>query len=182
MKNDLDDIIGRLRRDDREAFNLLYYMYAEKIYKFSLTFFNRQADAEEVVQEVFVKIWMNRSSIIDPSTFNAYIYTIAKNLIFNNLKKNIYRKKYESYYLIFGTIQEQTTENDVLYEEARKRLDNALEKLPEKRKEVFLLSRRDGLKNAEIADKLNVSIKTVETHMGLALKYLRDVFGVMRDT
>ena len=87
MKNDLDDLIGRLKQNDKEAFNLLFYMYAEKLFKFSLTFFNEETEAEEIVQEVFLKIWLKRKTISDPSTFNAYIYTIAKNLIFNNLKK-----------------------------------------------------------------------------------------------
>ncbi len=175
MKNDLDDLVGRLKNNDKEAFNLLFYMYAEKIFKFSLTFFNAEAEAEEIVQDVFLKIWLKRTTISNPSTFNAYIYTIAKNLIFNNLKKNIYKKKYESYLYSNYKAHQNDTENEVLYEETKKRIDSALRQLPKKRKEVFLLSRREGLKNKEIAEKLSISIKTVETHMSLSLKYLKEV-------
>ena len=178
MKNDLDDLIIRLRHDDREAFNLLFYMYAEKLLKFSLTFFNSEEEAEEIVQEVFIKIWIKRQSIKDPASFNAYIFTIAKNMIFNGLKKNIYRKKYEIYQYNKHHSFQNTTENQVLYQETRKRLEHALDQLPKKRKEVFLLSRRDGLKNREIAEKLDLSIKTVESHMSLTLKFLKKVFKI----
>lgn len=175
MKNDLDELIGRLKQDDKEAFNLLFYMYAEKIFKFSLTFFNSEVEAEEIVQEVFLKIWLKRDKITDPSTFNAYIYTIAKNLIFNNLKKNVYKKKYESYQYSHPKAHHNDTENEVIYKETKQCIERALDQLPKKRKQVFLLSRKEGLKNKEIAEKLDISIKTVETHMSLSLKYLRGV-------
>ena len=175
MKNDLDDLIGRLKQNDKEAFNLLFYMYAEKLFKFSLTFFNEAAEAEEIVQEVFLKIWLKRKKITNPSTFNAYIYTMAKNMIFNNLKKNVYRKKYNSYLYANHNTHQNDTENEVIYEETKQRIEQALNKLPKKRKEVFILSRQEGLKNKEIAEKLDISIKTVETHMSLSLKYLREV-------
>jgi RNA polymerase sigma-70 factor (ECF subfamily) len=181
MKNDLDELIARLKQHDKEAFNLLFYMYAEKLFKFSLTFFNEEAEAEEIVQEVFLKIWLKRTTISDPSTFNAYIYTIAKNLIFNNLKKNIYKKKYESYLYSNHQAHQNDTENEVLYEETKQRIERALDLLPKKRKEVFFLSRQEGLKNKEIAEKLDISIKTVETHMSLSLKYLREILHVDGD-
>ena len=178
MKNDLDDLIGRLKKDDKEAFNLLFYMYADKLFKFSLTFFNDEAEAEEIVQEVFLKIWIKRHAIKDPFSFNAYIYTIAKNMIFNNLKKNVYKRKYESYQYNTKQRHENSTENEVIYEETKQRIEVALNKLPKKRKEIFLMSRRDGLKNREIAEKLDISIKTVESHMSLTLKYMRDILQI----
>ncbi len=181
MKNDFDDLIGRLKQNDKEAFNLLFYMYAEKLFKFSMTFFNSTSEAEEVVQEVFLKIWVNRKSISNPSTFNSYIYTIAKNLIFNNLKKNVYKKKYESYLYTNPRPHLNDTENEVIYEETLQQIEAALDQLPKKRKEVFLLSRRDGLKNKEIAEKLEISIKTVETHMSLSLKFLKDTLRLDDD-
>lgn len=175
MENDLDDLIGRLKQNDKEAFNLLFYMYAEKIFKFSLTFFNEEAEAEEIVQEVFLKIWLKRANITNPSTFNAYIYTMAKNMIFNNLKRNVYRTKYNSYVYTNHNTYNNDTENAVMYEETKQRIELALKALPKKRREVFLLSRREGLKNKEIAEMLAISIKTVETHMSLSLKYLREI-------
>jgi RNA polymerase sigma-70 factor (ECF subfamily) len=178
MKNDLDDLINRVKRDDSEAFDLLFYMYAEKIFKFSLTFFNNEIEAEEIVQEVFLKIWLKRKTITDPITFNAFIYTIAKNLIFNNLKKNVYRKKYEYYIYANRQIGRNETESHLLQEETKKRIEISLNALPKKRKKVFLLSRQEGLKNKEIAERLNLSIKTVETHISLSLKYLRKILLV----
>lgn len=176
MKNDLDDLILRLKQDDREAFNTLFYLYAEKLYKFGLTFFIGESEAEEIVQEVFVKIWLKRDTISDPKTFNSFIYTIAKNLIFNHLKRNIYRRKFEHYQMQNLNEGHNDLENEMRYEEMKTRLVTALERLPKKRKEIYLLSRKDGLKNKEIAERLEISIKTVETQMSLTLKYLKEVF------
>ncbi len=178
MKNDLDDLIRRMKHDDKEAFNLLFYMYAEKIFKFSLTFFNNETEAEEVVQEVFLKIWLKRNTISNPATFSAFIYTIAKNLIFNNLKKNVYRKKYENYLYSKIDKSHNDTENEILHEETKRRIAKAIDALPKQRRKVFMLSRMEGLKNKEIAEKLTISLKTVETHMSLSLKYLREVLQV----
>lgn len=178
MKNDLDELVFRLKQHDKEAFNLLFYMYAEKIFKFSLTFFNNETEAEEIVQEVFLKIWLKRETITDPTTFNAFIYTIAKNLIFNNLKKNVYRKKYENYLYNKVTEGRNDTENEVLHEETKRRIAEAIDALPKQRKKVFILSRMEGLKNKEIAEQLDISLKTVETHMSLTLKHLRSVLQV----
>ncbi len=182
MKNDLDDLILRLKQDDKEAFNTLFYLYAEKLYKFGLTFFIGESEAEEVVQEVFVKIWLKRVSIHDPKNFNAFIFTIAKNLIFNNLKRNVYRRKYEHYQMQNLNEGHNDLENEIIYLEMKTRLEAALDNLPKKRKEVFLLSRRDGLKNKEIAEKLEISIKTVEAQMSLTLKYLKEIFKSDIDT
>jgi RNA polymerase sigma-70 factor (ECF subfamily) len=181
MKNDLDDLIIRLRQDDKEAFNVLFYMYAEKLQKFSMTFFSKAEEAEEIVQDVFIKIWVKRKNINNPASFNAYIYTIAKNMIFNSLKKNIYHKKFETFQYNTKQAFQNTTENDVLYQETRQRLESALEQLPAKRREVFLMSRRYGLKNKEIAEKLDISLKTVESHMSLSLKFLKEVFRIDLD-
>jgi RNA polymerase sigma-70 factor (family 1) len=182
MKNDLDDLVSRLKQDDKEAFNMLFYLYAEKLHKFSLTFFIGEAEAEEVVQDVFVKIWLKRYTIHDPKTFNSFIYTIAKNLIYNNLKRSVYRRKYEHYQMHNLREGHNDLENEMIYSEMKIRLEAALAQLPKKRREIFILSRNEGLKNREIAEKLDISIKTVETQMSLTLKYLKEIFKTDIDT
>jgi len=173
MLDNLDHLINRLKQDDKEAFNSIFYCYVDKLHRLGMSYFNLREEAEEIVQEVFLKIWLKRHSIRDATTFNAYIFTIAKNLIFNNLKKKIHQQKYRSY-LSCHQPTEYTTDNDIIFEETDQLIQSALKQLPKKRKLVFLLSRKVGLKNKDIAKRLNISIKTVETHMTLSLKHLKE--------
>ncbi len=180
MRSDLDNLIVRLKQNDKNAFNALFYMYADKLYKFGLSYFHDHAEAEEVVQEVFLKIWLNRNTITDASTINAYIFTIAKNLIFNNLKKKVHDEKYRLYYQ--EKLEEVNSIDDrVNYNDTEQIIKDAINQLPKKRKLVFLLSRKVGLKNKEIARRLNISIKTVETHMTLSLKHLKEALYLKSD-
>ena len=175
MKNDLDDIVGRLNKGDKKAFGMLFLMYAEKIAKFSRSFYTDNSDAEEIVQEVFLKIWIKRKEIKDPKTFNAYIYTIAKNLIYNNLKRKVYRTRYYSYLKASHSYHANLVEESFKFNELENTIRQVIEELPVKRKEIFLLSRNEGLSNKEIAQKLNISLRTVETHIYLALKHIKRV-------
>ena len=182
MKNDLDDLVCRLKQDDKGAFNTLFYMYAKKVFNFALTYYNDEQDAEEIVQEVFLKVWIKRHFITNPKTFNALVFTMAKNLVYNHLKRNVYKKRYQDYALRDADRLKNTTENEVHYQDLKHHLDQLIAKLPPKRKETFLLSRKHGYTNKEIAEEMNVSLKTVETHISLAIKYLREALHIDTDT
>ncbi len=178
MKNDLDDLINRLQKSDKEAFNILFYLYADKILNFAKSFYNDQADAEEVVQEVFLRIWLKRTEITNPKSFNAYIFTISKNFIFNNLRKIFHKKKYQEYAYKARSAGENTTLNDYYFEEMVHAINEFIDQFPPKRREVFLLSRKQGLTNQEIAEKLKISIKAVEYHISHSLKSLRKSLNI----
>ena len=173
MRCELEDLIVRLKLEDREAFTALFYLYADKLHRFAKSYLYDSEEAEEIVQEVFLKIWLKRNAITDASTFDAYLFTIAKNLIFNVLKKKVHSNKYKES-LKNKPKFENSTDNQVIFNETEKMIKQAVEQLPKKRKLVFILSRKVGLKNHEIAEKLNLSIKTVETHMSLSLKHLKN--------
>lgn len=178
MKNDLDDIVKRLNEGDKKAFGILFMMYADKLFKFSRSFYADDSDAEEIVQEVFLKIWVKREQITDPGTFNAYIYTIAKNLIYNNLKRKVYSRRYYSYLKTSRSDHANLVEESFKFNELEETVQQIIMELPTKRKEIFLLSRNEGLSNKEIAQKLNISLRTVETHIHLALKHIKKILRV----
>ena len=178
MKNDLDDIVKRLNEGDKKAYGMLFLMYADKLYKFSRSFYADDRDAEEIVQEVFMKLWINRKGIKDPGTFNAYIFTIAKNLIYNNLKRRVYSKKYYSYLKNAHSYHANLVEESFNFNELENAVRRVIEGFPAKRKEIFLLSRNEGLSNKEIAQRLNLSLRTVETHIYLALKHIKKTLDI----
>lgn len=129
--------------------------------------------SEEIVQELFVRFWEQRETKDITTTVRAYLYTSVKNACLNQLKHLKIKEKYkheQERELTFNSSHEQ---NGLEVSELDQKIHAAINSLPEGRRKIFILSRFDGLKYQEIADKLNISIKTVENQMGEALKFLR---------
>jgi RNA polymerase sigma-70 factor (family 1) len=129
--------------------------------------------AEEIVQELFVRFWEQRETKEITTSIRAYFYASVRNACLNELKHLKIKEKYKQEQereLTFNVNQDQ---HNLELNELDEKIHTAINKLPEGRRKIFILSRFDGLKYQEIADKLNISIKTVENQMGEALKFLR---------
>lgn len=165
-----------IRKDDKNAFGLLFQKYSKKVYGLALHYFHNQDDAEEIVQEVFLKIWIKRKSIHSAEAFTSFLYTTAKNMIFDSFKKEINHKAYAEY-LSKSRFHQQTenTEETIFFNDLEKIYTELLDELPAKRKEVFTLSRQEGCTNQQIAEKMNISVKTVEEHIYQSLKFLKQI-------
>jgi RNA polymerase sigma-70 factor (ECF subfamily) len=139
--------------------------------------------AEEIVQDVFVKIWEKRNQIVINGSISAYITTSVKNNCLNYLKHVSIVKTFERTELTRLSIDSSDNEEEMLDIELESAILKAIAELPPQRKKVFMLSRVDGLKYHEIAEKLGLSVKTIEAQMGKALKQLRvklkDYVGIM---
>lgn len=166
-------LIDKVREGDNKAFEELYYKYSEKLFYFTIRYLKTKEDAEGLVQEIFIKIWENRTSLKKGLSFNAYLFTIARNAIFNIHRKSLNENAYKEYLRNYMDECHNKTENDVILSDMKRRIDKKIEKLPPQRKLIFQLSRTDGLSYREISKKLHISEKTVEAHMRLALKTLR---------
>lgn len=177
MRSDDDLLLSQLKKGDKEAFDKLFYRYAGKIFNFAKSFCNDDADAEEVVQETFLRIWLKRDTITNFKSFDAYIFTISKNFVFNNLRKSFHRKKYQQHLGKSSLPGENTTLNDFHFEETNLAITAIIDQFPPKRREVFLLSRKQGLTNKEIAEKPEISTKAVEYHISHSLGYLKQSLG-----
>lgn len=165
-------LFEQIRTGDEKAFEALFRAYYPFLCTYATRLVKDAAAAEEIVQELFVRLWENRSRTIIGSSVKNYLFVSVRNLALNHIRHNRIKEDYAK-----NIIPEQ----DELYSPDTgaqtallERIEKEIESLPEKRREIFTLSRRDGLKYREIAEKLNVSVKTVETQMGLALKYLRE--------
>lgn len=167
-------VIRQFRHGDHHAFKILYERYAPKLYAFAKKYLQDGEASEEIVQEVFLRIWERRSYVDETGSFSAYVFQAAKNRIFNGFRKKINEQAYLDHLLATEDSGQNLTEIQVDYREVKFKAEAAIRAMPPKRQEIFRLSREAGLKNQEIADKLGISIKTVENQMGQALKFLRE--------
>ena len=167
------DLIVRLKNGDQTAFELLFHFYYPGLVMYALQFTADKMEAEEIVQDFFVRFWQRHQQIIPSDTLKSYLFLSVKNGSLNFLK----HKKIEEKYI--RSMTELSTHHLVydpdLYiaSELQDKIKNAIDLLPEKCREIFIMSRMRGMKNEEIATELNLSKRTVETQISKALKVLR---------
>ena len=167
-------LIKQFKGGDHNAFKVLYHKYAPKLFGFSRKYLNSDIESEEIVQEVFIRIWEKKENIDENQSFSSYVFQAAKHKIFNGFRKKVNEQAYLDFLILSDNSSSSFTEMEVEYREIKEKADQAIKAMPPKRQEIFRLSREQGLKNKEIAEKLQISIKTVENQMGQALKFLRD--------
>jgi RNA polymerase sigma-70 factor (family 1) len=173
MDDELKHIIISLKQGDKTAFDKLFHLFHHKIYLFCRHYHLTKEEAEEIVQEVYLKMWLNRGNLNVSHNIQSFIYTIAKNMIFNHFKRKIYQKAAYEYHLNHQDPYQM--EQEIICNDLELIMEKAIGKLPQKRRIIFNLSRKEGLSNKEIAKKLDISLKTVESQMRLSLQYLRQV-------
>jgi RNA polymerase sigma-70 factor (ECF subfamily) len=165
-------IIEAIRKNDEKAFEELFHRYYSYLCVFASNIIHDDISAEEIVQSFFVKFWEKRNNIhIDTSVRN-YLFRSIKNLCLNHIKHNKIKLQHAQQTL--ASTEEQTYNDAYVEIDLANKIEESINALPEKRREIFRLNREEGLKYREIAEKMNISIKTVETQMGLAIKTLRD--------
>jgi len=168
------ELLDALSRGDQHAFDTLFREYFPKIKKFLLGFLKDEAEAEDLSQDVFMKIWQNRSSLAGVENINAYLYTTAKNTLYNYIE----RSQKATFYSIVQTMEIPTTdqlEEMLMAEDLEKLIGYTIDQMPPQRKTIFNLSRKSHISNEEIALRLNISKRTVEGHISAALADLRKI-------
>lgn len=168
------NLLLAIKCDDPDAFKKLFFRYRLKVYYFAYRFLRNKQEAEEVVQEVFIRIWNNRKQLNEALSFNSYLFTITKNYIFNLNRDKINHQAFIDFVLPYCSETENNTEESVMYNDLKSNLQQAIESLPPRRKLIFKKSREEGLSYPQIASELNISEKTVEAHIHLALKWLKN--------
>lgn len=159
--------------DDFEAFETLFNKYYNYLCQYVYTILSCEFQAEEVVSDVFIKLWNNRKQININSSLKAYLKISVRNQSIDYLRKRVKNKiSLESIPENEYTIQ-VCPESDMIFNELNERIETVIGLLPPKGQHIFRLSRDEGLKYKEIAQQLNISIKTVETHMRRSLITLR---------
>jgi|APDOM4702015159_1054818.scaffolds.fasta_scaffold76737_2 RNA polymerase sigma-70 factor (ECF subfamily) len=177
MLDDKSDrqLVSRLKLGDKKAFEEIFRKYREKIYYFAIRYYNSAEDAENVVQDVFIKLWDERENVKEELSLNNYIYTIAKNHLFNIQRKKINERAYRSY-IVEHLVQTPNLENEMIFADLKQSIDKIIDELPAQRKKVFVMGNIEGLSNKEVASALNLSVRTIEVHKSLALQALKKAF------
>lgn len=175
VKNNILDekLVKAIKKDDHYAFDNLFHKYSVPLYSFILSILKNKHDAEEAVQDVFYKIWEKRKELNPELSFKAYLFKIALNAAKKIYRKKLQEEKYKQEIALELSVDSTTDLSDVEFKNLIDYIDKLINKLPSSRREIFILSKKDGLKNAEIAKKLNISEQTVKNQLVSAQKFLK---------
>ena len=170
MKSNLSTDIAS---GNHEAYKKVFMAYFPKVKYFIVSFVKSEAIAEELAQEVFAKLWEDREKLASVQSLNAYMYRMARNITLNYIEHTLVEKKYLLQLAQYDYDEGQNIEEDLIARETELLVKLTVDKMPEQRKKIYQMSREEGLKNDDIAKRLNIKKKTVENHLNIALKEIR---------
>jgi len=174
MKDYEEKLIRKLKKGDKKAFEYFFNEYYDKLLPVAAQYLNDWDEAEEVTQEVFYRVWYYRENMESHLSFKAYINTIAKRLIYNKARQKVIKLTYEKYLKSKNQHFNNSLEEYLNFNELDRQINQRVQLLPPKRKEIFILSRQEGLSHKEIAQKLNISTNTVESQITKAIKFIKE--------
>jgi RNA polymerase sigma-70 factor, ECF subfamily len=167
------EIIRRIRQGDAEQFESLFRSSYVSLVRYAKTLIKDHDTAEEIVQDLFFRLWKDKEKIIIESSLNGYLFRSVHNRCLHYIEHNRVVERHAEE-MAHQQADNQENPSDILhYKELQAKIARILERLPERCGKIFYLSRFEGLKYNEIAEKLSVSVKTVEANMGKALKEFR---------
>lgn len=173
------ELVKKLKEGDSFAFEVLFYKYRNKVKGFAIRIVPPQIDPEEIVQEVFVRVWLKKEAVDPEKDFQSYLFSIAKHLVLDHLKSAVNRKLYfVGEHFQQDVLADEGLESSLI-EHAEEKLQQLIKEIPERRREIFLLSRFEGLSYKQIAERLNISENTVDSQIRNALNFLRKEFRKM---
>lgn len=179
MKNDLEYVLA-LQSGSEKALKLIMELWYSKLFNFAKGYLRDQENVAEVIQDVFLQLWDQRYKLADNTSLDAYLFTLTRNRCIDFIRRerlalqfikdraDEYAQLTDSFYALSDPVLD-----DIFMKEFQKEIDSTVSSLPDQCKKVFLMSREKGLKNKEICQILDLSPKTVESHITKALKAIR---------
>lgn len=166
-------LILRLIEGDEDAFCELYATYKNRLIYFAMRFLKSREYAEDVFQDAFTVVWQSRRFINPDASFSSYLYTIMRNRILNQLRNAANEEKLKESILSQALDYTEDTKREVMLNDLKSLISHALQQLTPRQREIFEMSREAQLSHKEIADKLGISINTVQEHISTSLKLIR---------
>jgi RNA polymerase sigma-70 factor, ECF subfamily len=168
------DHLEALAAGDITSFEMYFKSFYQPLCNYAYTFLQDKEEAEEIVQATFLSVWEKRAALSIRTSAKSYLYAMVRNACLNVIKHEKIKQKYAGEELALAARGYESVTQTISSNELESRIQDALEKLPEQCRLVFKLSRFEELKYTEIAEQLEISVKTVENHMGKALKIMRE--------
>jgi RNA polymerase sigma-70 factor (ECF subfamily) len=172
-----EELMREIKADNMFAFDTLYNKYNKRVYKFGYSILKSHEDSENLVQDVFLNFWENRYKVENDSSIRSYLFTITYHSAISIIRKKARETDFIEHLKSLGKVSEDCVNMEIEYIELTNRLSEIIKALPPRQKEVYLLQKVEGLKYNEIADRLNISVNTIENHMSRALKTIREKLG-----
>lgn len=166
-------LILRLIEGDEDAFCELYATYKNRLIYFAMRFLKSREYAEDVFQDAFTVVWQSRRFINPDASFSSYLYTIMRNRILNQLRNAANEEKLKESILSQALDYTEDTKREVMLNDLKFLISHALQQLTPRQREIFEMSREAQLSHKEIADKLGISVNTVQEHISISLKLIR---------
>lgn len=174
MKQEDKAVLEMLRSGSVAAFEQLYDKYSGKLFNFLMKFSDRNSYlAEEITQKTFMKIWENCSQINPEKSFISYLCTISKNMLINEYEHHTVHFIYQEYVKKYMPHKESNAETELELNILEDFIDKLTEELPQGRRQIFIMSRKQMLSNKEIAERLKITESTIQTQLSKSLEYMR---------
>jgi len=168
------NLVRKLKAGDQASYRVIFDVYSEKLFHFAYSYLKDADDSEEIVQEVFLRLWEIRSEIDEEKSLKSFLYKMTVNKVLNHLKHKIVRQKYESYLTNHAPFLSETPEEQMCWQELNEKIKELVILLPEQKRKVFIMSKLKGFSNAEISAALGLSIRTVENQLYRATKFIKE--------
>lgn len=172
------DLLSLLNNGDKKAFEVIYDRFADRLYGYVYSRIRVKETCEEIVQEIFVSLWVKRESLEITNTLDSYLYGAAKHKILSYIRSNDVRKKYVADFARFTANRVDNSSEELLeLKDLQHTIDERISGLPEKCQTAFRMSRMEHEPIQRIAERMNISTRTVENYISLALRHLRTSLG-----
>ena len=170
------ELVEGVKEGIAHAFDRLYEVYSCRLYNFALSILKSNQDAEEVVQNTFFKIWEKRHTLNSNHAFKSFMFAIAYNVTVDMLRERLKEKKYRENILV-KAIANYNMEETIEFGDLLEQVDKIVNELPQRKNEIYHLSRIDHLSYDQIAEKLNISVKTVENSINFSMNFIKSRLG-----